>query len=554
MKKGDVKAQSGILVVVLLILLVIVGIVILWNVVMFTLKGGSEQIGIDQFLLKGTLKYFIGDSPTDHSINVSVTRGTGVADIKGVKLIFNFADGNSRDYLNKTVYPKELETITYAISNNTLNVADFSTLAQISLYYIVVSNGKESYTVKLDTQNGPSAGSMNAAGGSGEIISVPTNCTQASECNDNNICTTDTCTAGACNNAANTLGCDDGNPCTTNDVCSAGTCTGGTGCGTQTCCTSGCINQLTDNNNCGSCGNNCTAQGKTCLNGICVVGQAKTYLNFTTCGATGRIGPTQAQCNTNYTGTSLAGKVTVIGGFQYWTIPDGVTSITIEAVGAAGGAADSPKSPVGRGARIIGTFTVTPGEDLKILVGQRGTRISSGNSGGGGGSFVTDTGNSPLIIAGGGGGQYTDQSSTSGSHATITTSGNSSGCSGAAGGSNGNGGGGCGSSNGGVGGGAGLNGNGGNGYNNYARGGVSFVNGGTGGDSGYGSFGGFGGGGSSYGSDWGGGGGGGYSGGGGGYRSLTNGNGGGGASYNSGTNKVMVTGFNYYQGKINIMY
>ncbi|MFA5259523.1 MAG: LamG domain-containing protein, partial [Candidatus Pacearchaeota archaeon] len=44
---------------------------------------------------------------------------------------------------------------------------------------------------------------------------------------------------------------------------------GGTGCGSLTCCSSGCINQLTDNNNCGSCGNNCTAQGKTCLSGVC---------------------------------------------------------------------------------------------------------------------------------------------------------------------------------------------------------------------------------------------------------------------------------------------
>lgn len=53
-----------------------------------------------------------------------------------------------------------------------------------------------------------------------------------STCDDGNLCTTDTCTAGVCTHANNTASCDDHNACTTGDVCSGGVCagTGALGC------------------------------------------------------------------------------------------------------------------------------------------------------------------------------------------------------------------------------------------------------------------------------------------------------------------------------------
>ena len=48
--------------------------------------------------------------------------------------------------------------------------------------------------------------------------------------------------------------------------------------------------------------------------------QLPTY-TFTTCGATGRFGPSQAQVNTAYVGTPLAGQVTSNAGIQLWTVP-----------------------------------------------------------------------------------------------------------------------------------------------------------------------------------------------------------------------------------------
>ncbi|HSW60197.1 MAG TPA: hypothetical protein VLJ60_05325, partial [bacterium] len=43
---------------------------------------------------------------------------------------------------------------------------------------------------------------------------------------------------------------------------------------------------------------------------------------FTNCSQTGRTGPSQAQCNTAYSGTLLDGKVTInTQGIQEWTVP-----------------------------------------------------------------------------------------------------------------------------------------------------------------------------------------------------------------------------------------
>jgi len=52
-------------------------------------------------------------------------------------------------------------------------------------------------------------------------------CSLASQCDDANPCTDDTCDAiSGCINTPNLLPCDDGNPCTTSDTCSGGQCVG----------------------------------------------------------------------------------------------------------------------------------------------------------------------------------------------------------------------------------------------------------------------------------------------------------------------------------------
>uniref|UniRef100_A0A6C0F6V5 Peptidase S74 domain-containing protein n=1 Tax=viral metagenome TaxID=1070528 RepID=A0A6C0F6V5_9ZZZZ len=137
---------------------------------------------------------------------------------------------------------------------------------------------------------------------------------------------------------------------------------------------------------------------------------------FTNCSATGTQGPTLAQCTSAYTpswtdNTSYFNVNTQ--GVQEWKVPASGT-YSIEAWGAKGGFPNmtaNSNTRVGRGYKIKGTFTLTKGDIIFIVVGQSGTQNTSGNSangggGGGGGSFVWKKDQElPIIVAGGGGGQ-----------------------------------------------------------------------------------------------------------------------------------------------------
>ena len=224
---------------------------------------------------------------------------------------------------------------------------------------------------------------------------------------------------------------------------------------------------------------------------------AQTTVTFTNAAATGKTGPTQAQVNTAYDGTTLDDAVTInTQGIQEWTVPATAT-YTIEVTGASGGSGSGNSLVGGKGARMKGDFALNQGDVIKILVGQRGGSNGGahGNeNGGGGGTFVvkkTGSGSTditPLIIAGGGGGGPSTSYGTSctrsisDAHGQTGTSGISINCySNAYGGTNGGGGATNGSYSGGAGG--GLTGNGANGsvHCSYGYGGTSFTNGGAGG-------------------------------------------------------------------------
>lgn len=116
----------------------------------------------------------------------------------------------------------------------------------------------------------------------------------------------------------------------------------------------------------------------------------------------GCVGTTQQ--NLNVTNCPAPGTTTVnfayTGNLQTWTVPACASSIRIRALGAQGG--NTPSGQGGLGARMEGTFSVTPGQVLQIIVGQQGN-TDPYSSGGGGGSGVVLNG-TPLIVAGGGGG------------------------------------------------------------------------------------------------------------------------------------------------------
>ena len=144
---------------------------------------------------------------------------------------------------------------------------------------------------------------------------------------------------------------------------------------------------------------------------------------FTNLGASGRLGPTSL--GSHYSGQDHDGQVTLASGIQRWTVPY-TGDYRIEAIGASGGySLKSGNSQYrGRGAKMIGTFRLTKGETIQILVGQEGgiNRVSE-STGGGGGTFVVRGSNTPLIIAGGGGGIESAKSRHTGCDASTATSG-----------------------------------------------------------------------------------------------------------------------------------
>ena len=125
-----------------------------------------------------------------------------------------------------------------------------------------------------------------------------------------------------------------------------------------------------------------------------------------TVNVTGNIGATTALGYLALGGTGVynSGVLTYSNyGTYTYTVPAGITLLTINAVGAQGGTSSSTTG--GYGASITGNFAVTPGQSLTIVVGQQGpTNGASPNSSGGGGSGVLSSGTLLLVAGGGGGG------------------------------------------------------------------------------------------------------------------------------------------------------
>lgn len=227
---------------------------------------------------------------------------------------------------------------------------------------------------------------------------------------------------------------------------------------------------------------------------------------FGTGGNEGQTGPTEQQAESSLGNPDWANDYFRVGtrGFQIWTVPQS-GDYRIRAAGARAGGGGG-----GRGAVIESTHSLTQGEEVTVIVGQRGQ--SSNSSGGGGGSFVwRNQGTSLLTAAGGGGGQY-NGGFTGVMNARYDTPGNNS-SRGERGGQGGNGGAGGSQCSPYGGGGAGWNGNGGQASScrdSYGRGrGAGFIGGNTCSRA----RGGFGGAGGTHGNTGGGGGGAGYSGG-----------------------------------------
>ncbi|WP_244928879.1 glycine-rich protein [Nocardioides sp. W7] len=93
------------------------------------------------------------------------------------------------------------------------------------------------------------------------------------------------------------------------------------------------------------------------------------------------------------------GEHTAVNGGE-WTVPTGVTSVTVDLVGGKG--ADNSIALGGLGAHVTGTLSVTPGEVLRVTVGSDGGYRFGGANGGGWGGGGAASGGGGAGYAGGG--------------------------------------------------------------------------------------------------------------------------------------------------------
>ncbi|XP_058606428.1 tyrosine-protein kinase receptor isoform X2 [Onychostoma macrolepis] len=163
---------------------------------------------------------------------------------------------------------------------------------------------------------------------------------------------------------------------------------------------------------------------------------------FTSCGASGPLGPTQAQCDSAYRNSNVSvvvGKEGHLRGVQMWRVP-ATNMYKISAYGAAGGKGAKNHNKRSHGVVISAIFPLEKGDILYILTGHQGEdacpgrnplthkiclgessviedgfdsdgsalKWAGGGGGGGGATYIYQMENGepvPLLIAAGGGGK-----------------------------------------------------------------------------------------------------------------------------------------------------
>lgn len=261
------------------------------------------------------------------------------------------------------------------------------------------TDGSES-TSEAPGSSSDSAADTTTAGETGVVelcgngrVDAGEECDLAASNSDNAACTSD-CQLATCGDGLLHVGveeCDDANDVDT-DACTSSCANAVCGDGLVWAGRETCDGEV-ENGSCDGCAVSCAADYDDCDGDGA---SCEVQLCGGTCAAPGPLG---GVFELDYTGA-----------VESFVVPPCVSMITIEAWGAQGGDNISLVDLGGRGARMAGDFVVTPGDELAIVVGQRGANANEGNEyngagGGGGGTFVWRVaGQEPLVIAGGGGG------------------------------------------------------------------------------------------------------------------------------------------------------
>jgi hypothetical protein len=166
---------------------------------------------------------------------------------------------------------------------------------------------------------------------------------------------------------------------------------------------------------------------------------AFTSYTFNTAGALKQNGPTLAQLQVGYSGTTWFSGFFVLynamAGYQQWTIPVS-TTYTITAYGGTGAAVPMRVGVGGGGGCISARFALLAGDCIIMVVGQVAVGYDASYAGGGGGTFIVNRSATgvlvPLVVAGGGGGAFKNinglPATTMSPYGTVPKNGTGSGC------------------------------------------------------------------------------------------------------------------------------
>ncbi len=112
-EKSNKHAQTGVVVLVLIILIVLVLVLLIWNVVVPLVREKGEDVETGSFIINLDIEEVVLFETG--ALRVRVKRGSGKADIDGLRFVFN-GEGQSASETIEENLPEELETKTYSFS------------------------------------------------------------------------------------------------------------------------------------------------------------------------------------------------------------------------------------------------------------------------------------------------------------------------------------------------------------------------------------------------------------------------------------------------------
>src|SRR4030043_1040295 len=107
-KRGLIKKKglSTIIVTLILIVISLAAIGVFWLIISNVIKGGSEQIGLDRFIVDAEIKN-VGTDNNTNNVSLVFKRKAGSGDMTGIKFVFT--DGFNTEIVSEEFALKELE-------------------------------------------------------------------------------------------------------------------------------------------------------------------------------------------------------------------------------------------------------------------------------------------------------------------------------------------------------------------------------------------------------------------------------------------------------------